>query len=111
MPTPPGGRVDSDVVERGLRRRYNRAQKSTRPPKLRASMDRRKFLATSGIFGAGLFGASNAASSLLHAEPSPDFASNLNLEANPVAFSLPPLPYPNDALDPHLATRATYFHH
>jgi len=62
-------------------------------------MDRRKFLSTSGILGAGLFGAGNAASSLLHAEPGTDFESHLNLEDKPVAFTVPPLPYPNDALE------------
>src|SRR5258707_3579462 len=74
-------------------------------------MDRRKFLSTSGILGAGLFGAGNAASSLLHAEPGTDFESNLNLEDKTVAFSVPPLPYPNDALEPYIDARTMEIHH
>ena len=74
-------------------------------------MDRRKFLSTSGILGAGLLGAGNAASSLLHAEPGSDFESHLNLEDKPVAFTLPPLPYPNDALEPYIDARTMEIHH
>src|SRR5258705_4423260 len=74
-------------------------------------MDRRKFLATSGMLGAGLLGAGNAASSLLHAESRSDFESNLNLEDKPVAFSVPPLPYPNDALEPYIDARTMEIHH
>ena len=74
-------------------------------------MDRRRFLATSSMIGAGLLGAGNAASSLLHAEPRSDFESNLNLEDKPVAFSVPPLPYPNDALEPYIDARTMEIHH
>jgi Fe-Mn family superoxide dismutase len=74
-------------------------------------MHRRKFLSTSGILGAGLLGAGNAASSLLHAEPGSDFESHLNLEDKPVPFSVPPLPYPNDALEPYIDARTMEIHH
>jgi superoxide dismutase, Fe-Mn family len=74
-------------------------------------MDRRKFLSTSGILGAGLLGAGNAASSLLHAESGSDFESHLNLEDKPVAFTVPPLPYPNDALEPYIDARTMEIHH
>jgi Fe-Mn family superoxide dismutase len=74
-------------------------------------MDRRKFLSTSGIFGAGLLGAGSAASSLLRAEPGTDYETHLNLEEKPVAFSVPPLPYPNDALEPYIDARTMEIHH
>src|SRR6202795_1516168 len=99
------------MVEGALRRRYNLAQKPTRPAKLRTSMNRRKFLSNSGLLGAGLLGAGNAASSLLHAEAGSDFESHLNLEDKPVAFTVPPLPYPNDALEPYIDARTMEIHH
>src|ERR1700732_2308491 len=74
-------------------------------------MDRRKFLSTSGILGAGLLGAGNPASSLLDARPGSDFESHLNLEDKPVAFTVPPLPYPNDALEPYIDARTMEIHH
>src|SRR5258708_38015522 len=74
-------------------------------------MDCSKFLSTSGVLGGGLFGAGNAASSLLHAEPGTDFESHLNLEDKPVAFTVHPLPYPNDALEPYIDARTMEIHH
>ena len=37
--------------------------------------------------------------------------SNLTLEEKPVAFSVPPLPYPFDALEPYIDARTMEIHH
>src|SRR5262249_38820739 len=74
-------------------------------------MDRRKFLVHGGIAGAGLLGAGSAAPGLLHAEPRSESDSHLTLEEKPVAFTVPPLPYPNDALEPYIDARTMEIHH
>ena len=74
-------------------------------------MDRRKFVVNGGIFGAGLLGAGNAAPSLLRAGTRSDSDSHLNLEEKPVAFTVPALPYPNDALEPYIDARTMEIHH
>jgi superoxide dismutase, Fe-Mn family len=37
--------------------------------------------------------------------------SHLNLEEKPVAFTVPPLPYPFDALEPHIDAKTMEIHH
>src|SRR5271157_3408621 len=74
-------------------------------------MDRRKFLVRSGIVGAGLLGAGKAAPSLLQAETRSDFNLNLNVEDKPVAFTVPPLPYSFDALEPYIDAKTMEIHH
>jgi hypothetical protein len=74
-------------------------------------MDRRKFLVSSGIVGAGLLGAGKAAPGLLQAETRSDFNLNLNVEDKPVAFTLPPLPYSFDALEPYIDAKTMQIHH
>ena len=74
-------------------------------------MNRRYFIVNTGIVGAGLFGASRAASSLLHADPAANFEANLKLEEKSVAFTVPPLPYPFDALEPHIDAKTMEIHH
>jgi len=74
-------------------------------------MDRRKFLVKSGIVSAGLFGARTAAPGVLHAATRLELDSHLNLEEKPVAFTVPPLPYPFDALEPYIDAKTMEIHH
>src|SRR5271154_3014068 len=71
------------------------------------AMNRRTFLSNTGIIGAGLLGSHNAASSLLRAEAS----SNLTPEDKPMAFTVPPLPYSFDALEPSIDAKTMEIHH
>jgi Fe-Mn family superoxide dismutase len=74
-------------------------------------MNRRKFLANTGMFGAGLLGGENAAIELLRTHASTNSDLNLTPEEKPVAFTLPPLPYSFDALEPHIDARTMEIHH
>jgi Fe-Mn family superoxide dismutase len=74
-------------------------------------MNRRKFLVGTGIVGAGLLGAGDAAPGLLHAGTATDFKPNLKSEEKTVAFSVPPLPYSFDALEPHIDAKTMEIHH
>jgi superoxide dismutase, Fe-Mn family len=74
-------------------------------------MNRRKFLVNSGFVGAGLLGAGKAAPSLLPAGPRSDSKSHLNMEDKPVAFTVPPLPYSFDALEPYIDAKTMEIHH
>jgi superoxide dismutase, Fe-Mn family len=74
-------------------------------------LDRRKFLVNTGIFGAGLLGGGSAAANHLRPGVSTDPDLNLTLEEKPVAFSVPPLPYSFDALEPHIDARTMEIHH
>jgi superoxide dismutase, Fe-Mn family len=74
-------------------------------------MNRRKFVLSTGIVGAGFLGTRRTASRLLHAAPATDFAPNLKSEEKTVAFSVPPLPYPFDALEPHIDAKTMEIHH
>ena len=74
-------------------------------------MHRRSFIVGTGIVGAGLLGAGSAESSLLFPNTtSAQFEPNLTLEET-VAFTLPPLPYPFDALEPHIDAKTMEIHH
>lgn len=77
---------------------------------LEIPVNRRKFLAQSGIVGAGLLGAKNAAAAL-RSGAALDFEANLKLEEKPVAFTVPPLPYPFDALEPYIDAKTMEIHH
>src|SRR5690348_14555504 len=74
-------------------------------------MNRRKFLFHTSIVGAGLLGAGKAAPDLLRAGCVTTSDSNLTLEEKPVAFSVPPLSYPFDALEPYIDARTMEIHH
>src|SRR5208282_6064805 len=74
-------------------------------------MNRRKFLVNTGIVGAGLLGAGSAAPSFLSAGTATDAHSNLNLEEKPVAFTVPPLGYSFDALEPYIDAKTMEIHH
>jgi Fe-Mn family superoxide dismutase len=74
-------------------------------------VNRRKFLVNTGIVGAGLLGGGNAATGLLRAGTAVQSDLNLTLEEKTVAFTLPPLPYSFDALEPHIDARTMEIHH
>src|SRR5277367_5614022 len=76
---------------------------------LEIPMHRRKFLVHSGFVGAGLLGASTGASAALGSRTVLDFASHFKLEETPVAFTVPPLPYPFDALEPYIDAKTMEF--
>src|SRR6202022_3699938 len=62
------------------------------------------------MVGAGLIGAGSAVPGLLLADTkNPN--SNSQSEEKPVAFTLPPLPYPFDALEPHIDAQTMEIHH
>jgi Fe-Mn family superoxide dismutase len=74
-------------------------------------MNRRKFLTHTSLVGAGLLGAGSAAPGLFGAESTVKSNSNLNLEDKPVAFTVPPLPYSFDALEPYIDAKTMEIHH
>ncbi len=74
-------------------------------------MDRRTFLFNTGIVGAGLLGAGNSASGLLPPDGAIKSDSNLKLEEKPLAFTVPPLPYSFDALEPYIDAKTMEIHH
>jgi len=73
-------------------------------------MDRRKFLVSTGLVGAGVLGAGSVAPGLLEAAR-PDENTHLTLEDKSVAFTLPPLPYSFDALEPYIDAKTMEIHH
>src|SRR5437868_12808147 len=73
-------------------------------------MNRRRFLSRSGIVGAGILGAGGALPGLLLAETA-NPSSNSKSEEKLVAFTVPPLPYPFDALEPHIDAKTMEIHH
>src|SRR6202023_3857715 len=74
-------------------------------------MNRRKFILGTGIVSAGLLEARGAVPSFLRSNPATGFKLNSKLEENPVPFTVPPLPYPNDALEPHIDAKTMEIHH
>jgi hypothetical protein len=53
----------------------------------------------------------HAAAELLAAGGPTKYESNLTLEDKPVAFSVPPLPYAFDALEPYIDAKTMEIHH
>ncbi len=74
-------------------------------------MNRRRFLISTSIAGAGLLGTGKSAADLLRAGSVTKLDSNLTLEEKPVAFTVPPLTYSFDALEPYIAARTMEIHH
>src|SRR5450755_4109069 len=75
-------------------------------------MNRRKFLVNTGIVSAGLLGTRTSASGLLLAEGNFNSKmSNSNSEEKIMAFTLPPLPYSFDALEPSIDAKTMEIHH
>src|SRR5258706_4421133 len=73
-------------------------------------MNRRRFLSRSGLVGAGILGGGGALPGLLLDETA-NPSSNSKSEEKPVAFTVPPLPYPFDALEPHIDAKTMEIHH
>src|SRR5256885_8916158 len=63
------------------------------------------------MVGAGLWGAASLAPGVLRATEAKDLDSNFNSEEKPVAFSVPPLTYAFDALEPYIDARTMEIHH
>src|SRR5579871_5347928 len=84
-------------------------------------MKRRKFVVNGSVFGAGLLGAARFAPGALRTDTlekpkSSNFSNSLNSlnsnsEEKPVAFTVPPLPYSNDALEPYIDAKTMEIHH
>ncbi len=74
-------------------------------------MNRRKFLFNTGIVGAGLLGTRNSAPGLLRAGSAAKSDSNHRLAETPAAFTVPPLPYAFDALEPYIDAKTMEIHH
>jgi superoxide dismutase, Fe-Mn family len=75
-------------------------------------MNRRKFLMSSGVVGAGVVGVGSVVPGVLQAarlDSGP--YSHHELEDKPVAFTVPPLPYPFDALEPYIDAKTMEIHH
>lgn len=72
-------------------------------------MDRRKFLVSTGLAGAGYLGAGSVGSDLLLAEA--EFKSQSDREEQHVPFTLAPLPYSFDSLEPYIDARTMEIHH
>jgi superoxide dismutase, Fe-Mn family len=85
---------------------------------LEDALNRRQFIAGYGIASAGIIGTGGALSGLLlsvTATPSSNSQSEEKPVAKPeekqVAFTLPPLPYPFDALEPYIDAKTMEIHH
>jgi Fe-Mn family superoxide dismutase len=74
-------------------------------------VDRRKFLYAGSFVSAGLLSASQSAPSLLHAKDRSNLNRKLNLEEKLMAFTVPPLPYAFDALEPYIDAKTMEIHH
>ena len=77
---------------------------------MEAAINRRRFITGTGIVGAGLIGAGGAVPGLLLADTRNPI-SNSQSEEKPVAFTVPPLPYAFDALEPYIDAKTMEIHH
>src|SRR5258707_972605 len=91
--------------------RYNPLRKLTPVAPQELPTNRRRFILGTGIFGAGLIGVNNAEAGLSQLDSASDLGPHLNLEEKSVAFSVPPLPYSFDALEPHIDAKTMEIHH
>src|SRR6266404_9851598 len=74
-------------------------------------MKRREFLVTGSVAGAALLGAEQLGASLLAANNPANFNSKISPEDKSMAFTVPPLPYPFDALEPYIDAKTMEIHH
>src|ERR1700746_936455 len=74
-------------------------------------MNRREFLVSGSIAGAALFHPDRTAAGFLAAGGPAKHEANLTLEDKPVAFTVPPLPYAFDALEPYIDAKTMEIHH
>jgi superoxide dismutase, Fe-Mn family len=72
---------------------------------------RREFLAAGSMVGAALLGADQLAASFSAADGPANFKANITPEDSPMAFTVPPLPYPFDALEPYIDAKTMEIHH
>jgi superoxide dismutase, Fe-Mn family len=75
-------------------------------------MNRRKFLWKGGLIGAGVRGVGSVAPGALPAASlDSNSHSHSELEDKPVPFTVPPLPYAFDALEPYIDAKTMEIHH
>jgi len=74
-------------------------------------MNRRNFLVAGSIAGAALLGAEHLSTSSLVADGPENLKANITPEDSPMAFTVPPLPYPFDALEPYIDAKTMEIHH
>src|SRR6202171_2809650 len=74
-------------------------------------MNRRTFIKSSGLVGAGLLVAERATPGFLHAGQETETKSNFKLEGKTVPYTVPPLPYAFDALEPYIDAKTMEIHH
>jgi len=74
-------------------------------------MKRREFLVAGSIAGAALFGADQLDARLLAANGPEEFRENSTPEEKSMAFTVPPLPYAFDALEPYIDAKTMEIHH
>lgn len=72
---------------------------------------RREFLVAGSIAGAALFGADQLDARLLAANGPEEFRENSTPEETSMAFTVPPLPYAFDALEPYIDAKTMEIHH
>jgi len=72
---------------------------------------RRQFLIAGSIAGLTLLEADQLSTSLLAANDSASFGPNITPEDSPMAFTVPPLPYSFDALEPYIDAKTMEIHH
>src|SRR5258708_7006516 len=71
----------------------------------------REFFVTGSVAGAALLGAEQLGASLLAANDPANFNSKISPEEKPMAFTVPPLPYSFDALEPYIDAKTMQIHH
>jgi len=74
-------------------------------------VNRRNLLVAGSIAGVALLGAEKLGASLLAADGPGKFKENLTPEDSPMAFTVPPLPYAFDALEPYIDAKTMEIHH
>jgi superoxide dismutase, Fe-Mn family len=72
---------------------------------------RREFLTAGSIAGFALLEADQLTTRLLAANGPASFAPNITPEDSPMAFTVPPLPYSFDALEPYIDAKTMEIHH
>src|SRR5882757_3058178 len=74
-------------------------------------VNRRNLLVAGSIAGVALLGAEKLRASLLAADGSGKFKESFTSEDSPMAFTVPPLPYAFDALEPYIDAKTMETHH
>jgi len=72
---------------------------------------RREFVVSGSMVGAGLWGAVSLAPRRFTSERSRNCRFKFKFGGKPVAFSVPPLPYAFDALEPYIDAKTMEIHH